>query len=380
MSKNNELTTERRKIEHIEICLTNKVESYTSTWFEYVRFVHNPLPEINIDEIDVSTSFLGRKISLPLMISGMTGGSQISKKINKMLAEVAEQKQIPIGVGSQRAGIENPKLIETYRIVRDVAPTTIVIGNIGAPQISSEYDISKIIKAIEMIDADALAIHLNALQEAIQPEGNAKYKGVIEKIGKIQSELDIPIIVKETGAGLTRNAVKILKENYGIKIFDVSGLGGTSFSAVEVHRAIRIKDEHKEKLGKLFWDWGVPTAAALVDLYTFSDEITIIASGGIRTGIDICKSLSLGAHIAGMALPFLKVIHGSGVEGAMKFIDFIEDQIKICMFLIGASSVEKIRKASIFIYGPLAEWVKCRYGFSEGTKLLSYFMNRSLDA
>ena len=373
--------TEKRKVEHIEICLKDDVKTHKTTWFEYVTILHNPIPEVDMDEIDLTTTFLNRKISLPLMITAMTGGSNLSKKINGMLAELAERFQIPMGVGSQRAAIENRTLIDSYKIVREKAPSAIIIGNIGAPQVAKEYDVSKIIQAIEMIDADAIAIHLNALQEAVQPEGDVKYKGVLKNIEKIQQELSIPVIIKETGAGLTRDAVKRLN-SVGIRIFDVSGVGGTSFSAVEVYRAIKSDDKRKELLGKLFWDWGIPTAASLLDLYqlTKNSDITIIASGGIRNGLDICKSLALGASLTGMALPFLKAVSRAGVDGGAELISIIADQLKTCMFLVGVKTVHELKNVNVFIHGLLSEWVLRRYGFEDGLRILEKLANRQFSS
>ncbi|MGQ4833149.1 MAG: type 2 isopentenyl-diphosphate Delta-isomerase [Candidatus Asgardarchaeia archaeon] len=367
--------TEKRKVEHIEVCLKDDVKTHKTTWFEYVMLLHNPIPEVDMDEIDLSTTFLNKKVSLPLMITAMTGGSNLSKKINGMLAEIAEEYQIPMGVGSQRAAIEEPSLSDSYKIVREKAPTAIIIGNIGAPQLAKEYNFSKIMQAVEMIDADALAIHLNPLQEAVQPEGDVKYRGVVKNIEKLQNELSIPLIIKETGAGLTRDAVQLLKDA-GVNIFDISGVGGTSFSAVEVYRAIKSNNKRKEILGKLFWDWGIPTAASLIDLYPLSTEVTIIASGGIRNGLDICKSLALGASLTGMALPFLKAVSRAGVDGGLELVSFIADQLKTCMFLVGAKTIADLKKTNVFIQPPLSEWVLRRFGFENGSSFLEKLANR----
>ncbi len=223
----------------------------------------------------------------------MTGGTQKAAKINKAIAEAVEELGLGMGVGSQRAAIEEPKLESTYRIVRKEAPKAFLVANIGAPQLVQGYGVKEAEKAVEMIEADGLAIHLNPLQEAVQPEGEANYAGVLQEIEEIAEKLQVPIIVKETGAGVSSEVAKKL-EKVGVKSVDVSGVGGTSWAAVEYYRAKTVKDVFHQQLGESFWDWGIPTVASLVEV-SQSTKLTVIASGGVRTGKDVAKTLALGA-------------------------------------------------------------------------------------
>jgi len=301
-----------RKFEHIEHCLKKQVEAHVSTQFENIHFVHTSLPEIDKEEIDLSVEFLGRRFDYPIMIAGMTGGtkgSQLAGKINKTLAKAAQELNIPMGVGSQRAMIRKPETWESY-YVRDVAPDIFapdifLVGNLGAPQFAenmpNRYGVVEASKAVETIQADALAIHMNPLQESVQPEGDTQYKGVINALAELKSELSYPIIAKETGAGVSME-VAIKLESIGIDAIDVGGLGGTSWSGVEYYRA---KDEKSRNLALKFWDWGIPTALSVAEV-RYATRFPIIATGGIRDGIMIAKALALGANLAGVALPLLK--------------------------------------------------------------------------
>ncbi|ACS90285.1 MULTISPECIES: type 2 isopentenyl-diphosphate Delta-isomerase [Thermococcus] len=350
-----------RKFEHIEHCLKKQVEAHVSTQFENIHFVHTSLPEIDKDEIDLSVEVLGRKFDYPIMIAGMTGGtkgSQLAGKINKTLAKAAQELNIPMGVGSQRAMIRKPETWESY-YVRDVAPDIFLVGNLGAPQFAenmpNRYGVEEALKAVETIQADALAIHMNPLQESVQPEGDTQYKGVITALAELKGELSYPIIAKETGAGVSME-VAIKLESIGIDAIDVGGLGGTSWSSVEYYRA---KDEKSKNLALKFWDWGIPTALSVAEV-RYATGLPIIATGGIRDGIMIAKALALGANLAGVALPLLKPAVNGDVEGVIKILQQYIDELRNVMFLVGAGSVKELKKVPIVVTGFAREWLEQR--------------------
>ncbi len=335
--------TSERKLEHLILCANCDVEyKKKRTGFEDIELIHKALPEVDKEEIDISANFFGKKMDVPLIISAMTGGHPASLKINKKLAKAAQEHNIGIGVGSQRAAVENKELIPTYSVVRENAPSTFVIGNIGAPQI--EYAQA----AAEMIDADALAIHLNPLQEAIQPEGDIDATGYIDSIKETVKIVDMPVIAKETGAGISKIDGMAL-EKAGVAAIDVAGSGGTSWAAVETYRA---KDGY---IGNLYWDWGIPTAVSTVEVCE-SVNIPVISSGGIRSGLDAAKALALGAEAVGIALPLLKEAYISHEAVAAK-IERFKDSLKIAMFLVGASNVKELRKCDLVISGKTREWL-----------------------
>ncbi|UCE11871.1 MAG: type 2 isopentenyl-diphosphate Delta-isomerase [Candidatus Thorarchaeota archaeon] len=342
--------TRRRKIEHIEICLEEDVQSRISTMLEDIKLVHNALPEIDKDSIDLTVNFLGLRADAPIMIAAMTGGHPDTLDINKRLAEAAEELGIPIGVGSQRAAVEDESLVETFRVVRDFAPSVPVIANVGATHVDAAS------AAIEMIDADILAIHLNPLQEAIQPEGDCDSTGVLDNIASVVESVDIPVIVKETGAGISGDAAVRL-ESIGVSGVDVGGVGGTSWSAVEYFRAVREDDDTKAQLGIEFWDWGIPTALSII-MVSDATNLSVIATGGIRTGLDVAKSLSLGAMAAGIALPVLRpAAQGSSLDVVLEIERMIEG-LKVAMYLTGSQKVEDLAEKPLVITGELAESLK----------------------
>jgi len=349
---------EERKMDHIHICLNEDVEAKkTTTGFEDIFLIHRALPELNLDEIDLSTEVFGHKFAAPIMISSMTGGAQEALKINASIAEAVEELGLGMGVGSQRAALENPNLRRTYAVVRKKAPNAFIAANIGAPQLIRGYTVEKLEKAVDMIEADALIIHLNPLQEAIQPEGEAFYSGALVKIKEITENLDVPIIVKETGAGIAAEDAKRLEEA-GAAGIDVAGAGGTSWAAVECYRANQREDYFAEEVGKEFWDWGIPTAVSLIEVVQ-SVDISVIASGGVRSGVDVAKALALGADLAGFALPVLEpAVKGS--EKVKQKIEIIIQQLRTSMFLVGAGSTERLKDAPLIVLGKTAEWLKLR--------------------
>lgn len=353
--------TRKRKINHIRISLNQKVQARkATTGFEDIYFIHKALPEINKQEIDLSTTVLGHKFSAPLIVGAITGGAQEATEINATIAEAVEKLGLGMGVGSQRAAIEDKRLEKTFAIARKKAPTAFLIANIGGVQLVHEYGLKEAKKAIEMIDADAIAIHLNPLQETAQPEGQTNFKGVLKKIKELAKELDKPIIAKETGAGIAAEDAKKL-ESAGVKGIDVSGAGGTSFAAVEYYRAKRQKSNFQRALGDVFWDWGVPAAISVVEV-SQTVNIPVIASGGIRDGVDVAKALALGASLASLSQPALQAAV-KGVKETGNMLSLLMEELRNAMFLVGAESVEYLRKVPIVVTGKTAEWLNMR-GFN----------------
>lgn len=346
--------TERRKAEHIRICLEQKAQAKKVTaGFEDITLVHRALPEVNRKGINLSTSFLNKKFNAPLIVGAMTGGTEEAIPINAAIAEAVEKLGLGMGLGSQRAAIEDQKLEKTYAIARKMAPNAFLIANIGGVQLVNGYGIKEVKKVIEMIDADAVAIHLNALQEAVQPEGQTNFKGVLSKIGEIAGEVDKPVIVKETGAGICAEDAKALKDA-GVKAIDVGGVGGTSFAAVEYYRA-------KTSLGAALWNWGSPTLASVVENVQ-STELPVIASGGVRSGIDVAKALALGASLSSISQPVLEeAVKGS--SETEKLLSRYIDELRNVMFLVGVQNIASLAKVPLVISGKTAEWLKTR-GFN----------------
>ena len=348
----------QRKREGIEIPLNKDVQAKTtSTYLEYVKLIHNALPELDYDEIDISTTFLKRKFSAPLIIDSMTGGAPEAARINGRLGELAEKYGFAMGLGSQRAGLESKQLAETYSIARKNAPSAFLIANIGGAQLAKGLTIENIKKIIDMIQADALVIHLNPLQELIQPEGEPKYKGVLSKISEICGDLDVPVIVKEVGAGISKEvAVKL--EVAGVSAINVAGAGGTSWAGVEKIRAEASNNDLKTHLGEIFWDWGIPTAVSLVEVKK-TVKVPIIASGGLRNGLEIAKCIVLGASMCAMAYPFLARAAESK-EQLFNFADTVIAELKSTMFLVGAMNLSILKSSRYILTGPLADEVSNR--------------------
>ncbi|NPA48097.1 MAG: type 2 isopentenyl-diphosphate Delta-isomerase [Thermococci archaeon] len=352
-----------RKLEHIELCLREDVQAHVSNGFEDVHLVHNSLPEIDRDEVDLSVEFLGRRFDYPIMIAGMTGGAEEAARINKTLARAAQELNIPMGVGSQRAMLKRPETWESY-YVRDVAPDVFLIGNLGAPQFSSSarerYGVDEARKAVEKIQADALAIHLNPLQESVQPEGDTTYRGVLQALAELKAELPYPVIAKETGAGVSKE-VAVRLEGIGIDAVDVGGLGGTSWSAVEYYRT---KDELGRKMALRFWDWGIKTAVSVAEV-SYATDLPIIATGGMRDGVTMAKALAMGATMVGVALPLLRPAVNGDVDGVLRILRMYIEEIRNTMFLVGARNVEEFRRIPLVITGFTREWLEQRIELAE---------------
>jgi len=338
------MTVSKRKKEHINITLTQDVRFKTkTTGFEQFDFIHCALPELDFDEVTTETEFLGRPLSFPMLISAMTGGFDGALEINRILAEAAQEKQVALGIGSQRQAIEDDTHLETYKIVRKTAPDAVIIGNIGAEEVTGEVNVDLYQKLVDSIEADALAVHLNPLQEILQPEGNGHFKGVLKGIETLAKKLKIPIIAKEIGCGLSLETAWKLK-NAGVKILDIAGAGGTSWAGIEYHRGANAQ------LAQNFWDWGIPTADSLQMVSKIS-RLTLIASGGIDGGLTMAKALALKAKICGAARPFLAAAESRGVKGLTEMLDNWKEELRMVMFLTGCRSLKEMTKRDI-IYQP----------------------------
>lgn len=352
--------TQRRKADHIRICLNEKAQAKEITaGFEDVHFIHKALPELDKNKIDLSTYFLGHKFNAPLMVGAMTGGTPEAEKINANMAQAVEELGLGMGIGSQRAAVENVKLTKTFAVARKKAPTAFIVANIGGVQLVHGYGLTEIKKAIEMVDADAVAIHLNALQEAVQPEGQTNFEGVLEKIRELADKLDKPLIVKETGSGIAAEDAKQL-EIAGVKALDVGGAGGTSFAAVEYYREKRNENDSR-LLGEIFWDWGIPTVVSIVEVARTS-KIPLIGSGGIRDGTDVAKAIALGSTLASITQPVLHAAVESA-EATKRLLFIFMEELKTAMFLVGSKNVQQLAKAPIVLMGNTAKWLETR-GFN----------------
>lgn len=350
--------TEERKLSHIRICATERIQARSiKTGFEEVHLVHRALPEISHREVDASTEIFGHKLAAPIIIAAMTGGTKMAEKINAALAEAAEKLGLGMGVGSQRVALENPRLAYTFKIARKKAPHIFLVANIGCPQLAKGWGVKEAQRAVEMIEADALAIHLNPLQEVVQAEGQTDFRGALQKIREIAQSLSVPIIAKETGSGVAAEEAEALEEA-GVKGIDIGGAGGTSWAAVEYHRAKKAGDKLRQRLGLLFWDWGIPTVVSLIEVKNLT-RLTVIATGGVRTGVDMAKSLALGSDAVGIALPLLKPAMVSSDE-VVKELNHLIIELKTAMFLTGAKSIRDLRKVPVVITGKTADWLEAR--------------------
>ena len=346
--------TSSRKLDHLRICAEEDIEC-GDAGFGDIRIVHNALPECDMGNIDLSTRFLSHRLSSPLFISAMTGGHPETKEANARLARIAESFGIGMGVGSQRAALEDPQLADTFSVVRDEAPHAFLVANLGAVQLR-DHGIAWAEGAVEMIGADALAIHLNFLQEAIQPEGDHNAAGCLSAIQELCAGIKTPVIVKETGCGISAETARKCW-GAGVSAIDTGGWGGTSWAAVESVRAgtsKRKEDRHLISLGADLTGWGIPTAVSLAEV--LSTGSPVIASGGIRSGLDIAKSLALGADLCGMALPLVKPALTSD-EALTERVEAIHRELTAAMFLSGAARISDLRKARLYVTGKTRQMI-----------------------
>ena len=328
--------TGSRKADHIRINLDEDVRSGQTNGLEHYHFIHQALPELDLKNVDLSTRIFGRQLQAPILISSMTGGTKESGTINLTLAEAAQEMGVAMGLGSQRAAIEHPETASTFQ-VRQVAPDILLFANLGAIQLNYGYGVDECQRVVDMVEADALYLHLNALQEAVQPEGDTNFARLLSKIETVCRELEVPVVAKEVGWGISGETARQLADA-GIAAIDVAGAGGTSWTQVEMHRA---ENPSQARLAAAFLDWGIPTAESIRQVHHSTPEIPVFASGGIRTGLDIAKCIALGATIAGMAGPFLKAAVRS-TEETIQTIQEVKREIQIVMFATGASRTEEL--------------------------------------
>jgi isopentenyl-diphosphate delta-isomerase len=335
-------TTETRKVDHIRINLEKDVQfPHLTTGLENYRFMHQALPEIDLAEVDTSSVLFGKTLAKPIVISSMTGGTDLAYRINQNLAEAAQANGVAMGLGSQRAGIEKPELAYSYK-VRNVAPDIILFANIGAVQLNYKYGADQCQQAVDMIEADALILHFNVLQEAVQPEGDTNFAGLLNKVERVCKTLAVPVIAKEVGWGFSEKNARDLA-NAGVAAIDVAGSGGTSWSEVEYHRA---PTEFHARVARSFADWGIPTADAIQYAVKGAPGLKIIASGGLRDGIDIAKSIALGAIAGGMAGPFLKAADQSA-EAVDQVIRELTAQLRVAMLCSSARNIAELQKTPL---------------------------------
>ena len=330
--------TQTRKADHLRICLDEDVQFRGNTnGLERYRFTHCCLPELNRSEIDITTTFLGKSLGAPLLISSMTGGTEQAKTINFRLAEVAQHYKLAMGVGSQRVAVENPQVAGTFA-VRSHAPDILLFANLGAVQLNYSYGLDQCLRVIDLLEADALILHLNPLQECIQPKGDTNFRGLIDKINILCSKLPVPVIVKEVGNGISAAIAQKLIDA-GVTAIDVAGAGGTSWAKVESERAL---NAHQRHLGLTFADWGLPTAECITTIRAVAPEIPLIASGGLRNGLDVAKAIALGADISGLAWPFLQAAAES-VDAVDALVQLLIAEITTVLFCTGNASLYQLK-------------------------------------
>jgi isopentenyl-diphosphate delta-isomerase len=348
-----------RKAEHLRLSAERDVDSRLPAGWEDIRLLHRALPEVDLPDIDLGAEFLGRRLALPLCISSMTGGHPAALEVNVRLARAAQRFGLAMGVGSQRAALSDPTLASTYAVARQAAPDALLFANIGAPQLIPQGDApalrpGQLLALIDMIAADALAVHLNFLQETVQIGGDQHARGCLAAIADLTATLPVPIIVKETGSGLDRLSAERLAQA-GVAVLDVGGLGGTSFAAVEAYRAAAAGDRRRAQLGELYRSWGIPTAVALV--LARSTRLPLIATGGIRSGLDAARALALGASLVGVARPLL----ACAVEGEQALAEWIEQfaaELRAALFLTGSRTLAELRNRPKVILGETRLWLE----------------------
>lgn len=358
----------QRKIEHVSVALGQDVSAPQKANWNDIQFVHQALPEVDLDEIDTSVPFLGHKLRYPLFMSSLTGGHPDVTSINRNLARAAERYGLALGVGSQRAAIVNPDVASSYAVTRENAPNAFLIANIGAPQLIPQarhaaFTPEQVQRAIDMIGANALAVHMNSLQEAAQPEGDRRTVGEAAALKTLIGQVGLPVIAKETGAGVCREQAFLLR-SCGVAAIDVGGAGGSSMSAMEAARSKSRGDEQTMNIGLLYQNWGIATPIAVVEASTA--RLPLISTGGVRTGLDIARALALGATLVGMGFPFLKAASES-YEKVCELLETVVAEMKVAMQLSGAASVAQLRQVDVVVTGETREWLMLR-GFESDLK------------
>jgi isopentenyl-diphosphate delta-isomerase len=346
-SMNGSTETQIRKADHLRVCLEEDVQfRETSNGLENYRFRHCCLPELDLAEIDISTPFLNKKLNAPILISSMTGGTELAKLINHRLAAIAQEYRLAMGVGSQRVAIEQPEVSDTFAI-RAIAPDALLFANLGAVQLNYRYGIEECLKAVDLLEADALILHLNVLQEAVQTKGDTNFHGLLDKIAIVCEKLPVPVIAKEVGNGISAPmAEKLIAA--GVSAIDVAGAGGTSWAKVESERA---RDAKQRRLGATFADWGIPTADCITQIRAVAPTIPLIASGGLRNGLDIATTIALGADLAGLALPFLQAANES--EDALHtLVDILQAEITTVLLCTGQATLAQLQRSDVLEHRP----------------------------
>ncbi|MEP7051503.1 MAG: type 2 isopentenyl-diphosphate Delta-isomerase [Pseudomonadota bacterium] len=339
-----------RKVDHLDLAATGDVGfKHTTTLLECVRLVHDALPDLDLDAIDLSCTVLGKRLRAPILIAGMTGGAERAERINRELALIAEERGYAFGLGSQRAMLKRPEAKSSYA-VRSSAPNALLLGNIGVVQ-AAKMSSAELQDLTSSVGADALCVHLNPAMELIQDDGDRDFRGGLDTLQRLAAELTIPIVAKETGCGISR-AVAAKLHRVGVAHVDVSGAGGTSWVAVETHRATA----DKKALGEAFWEWGIPTAASIAWVHTHGFD-TVFATGGLQTGLDIAKAIALGASAGGIARAALQALERGGPGGARRFFDGIEAELRAALLLTGSKDVAALRVAPRIITGELKDWI-----------------------
>ena len=344
----------KRKADHIALAATGDVGfRHTTTLLEDVRLVHDALPDLDTATLDTSCELLGKRLRAPIVIASMTGGTDEAARINKTLAAFAEARGYGFGLGSQRAMHLRKDAIASYK-VREAAPTTLVLGNLGVVQ-ARGMKTAEIEALVKEVGADALCIHLNPAMELVQPGGDRDFSSGLSTIARLVKELSVPVVVKETGCGISRSVATRIA-GVGVRHVDVSGAGGTSWVAVETHRAKEAGDEKAAGIGETFWDWGIPTAASVAAIAPLGLEI--IATGGIATGLDVARAIALGARAAGLARPALKAVVSGGADALAALFDRVEAELRAAMLLTGSRTLKDLERAERVIVGELAIWLQ----------------------
>jgi isopentenyl-diphosphate Delta-isomerase len=339
--------TQRRKADHLRVCLEDEVQFQVTTGLERYRFRHSCLPELDWQELSLATSFLGKSLAAPLLISSMTGGTEFAQLVNFRLAAAAQRYGLAMGVGSQRVAVENPEVNATFA-VRSVAPDILLFANLGAVQLNYTYGLAECQRVVDWLEADALILHLNPLQEAVQTRGDTNFRDLLSKIAQLCCRLSVPVIAKEVGNGISGPMAQRLLEA-GVSAIDVAGAGGTSWAKVESARA---SDPRQRRLGQTFANWGIPTADCVRAVRSVAPDLPLIASGGLRNGLDVAKTIALGADLAGLALPFLQAAAESE-EALDELIDILIAEVTTVLFCTGSANLAELREDRLELIAPV---------------------------